>query len=341
MFKIFFSFLIISHTVFSSGWDGANNPKKLGFKITSYKITELPMEGELQDKTKAWPESHWANQFGSIAYRWSSNHPEIFKFVSPDRSKLNELSRAEINELSPAEKFDLYLGKYDYPLTKTILKNNSPTMTAWFGICHGVAPASIYHSEPSAKTVTNKDGITFDFYSSDFKALLSYYYAKVAFKNGRQVGRRCSANKDGTPCGDVNPGSFFIILANRMGLEGKTFITDTDRLNEVWNHVPVKYKTNIYSEQVPSRNSARGTVKRLHMDVLIHYAAAIKPQLNAIIGTDKAEYMGQIYEFYLDIDGQDNIIGGEWLRDTSPDFLWIRDQEQLIGDWKILETLLN
>jgi hypothetical protein len=341
MIKILFCFLAISQVANSIGWDSANNPTNLGFKIKSYKITDLPMQGELQDKTKAWPESHWASNSGSIAYRWSSDRPDIFKFVSPNLAKLNELTKSEINELSPAEKFDIYLGKYDYPLTKLILKSNSPTMTAWFGICHGVAPASIYYSEPSLKTVTNKDGITFDFYASDIKALISYYYAKVNYKNGKQVGMRCSANKDVGPCGDVNPGSFFIILANRMGFEGKTFIADTDRLNEVWNHVPVNYKTNIYSEQEPGRNSARGTVKRLHMDVLINYAAAIKPQFDAVIGTDKADYLGQIYEFYLDIDAQNNIIGGEWLKDISPDFLWIREQEELMGDWRNLETLLK
>jgi hypothetical protein len=341
MNKLFFVFLVFTQIAFPAAWDSANNPTNLGFKIKSYKISELPMVGELQDKTKAWPESHWASNQGSIAFRWSSDRPDTFKYTSPDLAKLKQLTKSEINELSPAEKFDMYLGNYDYPLTKKVLKSTSPTMTAWFGICHGVAPASIYYSEPQMKTVTNKDGISFDFYASDLKALISYYYAKVDYKNGRQIGRRCSANKDNGPCGDVNPASFFIILANRMGIEGKTFIADTDRLNEVWNHVPVNYKTNIYSELPPDRNSARGTIKRLHMDVLINYAAAIRPQFDAVIGTDKSDYLGQIYEFYLDIDAQNNIIGGEWLKDISPDFLWIRDQEELIGDWRILDALFK
>jgi len=340
MKKIIIVFFLFTNLLFAGAWDNNNNPANLGLKFKSYKITELPMEGELLDKTKAWPESHWASNVGSIAFRWSSMGPENFKYVSPDLAKVKQLTVAEINELSPAEKFDLYLGHYDYPVTKTILKSTSPTMNAWFGICHGVAPASMYYTEPRRKTVTNKEGITFDFYASDLKALLSYYYSNVNYRSGRQVGRRCFANKDNSPCGDVNPAAFFLVLANRMGVDGKTLVVDVDRLNEVWNHVPISYKANIYSEHPPGPTSPPGTVKRLHMDILVNYAASIKPQLEAVIGTDKAEYLGQIYEFYLDIDAKDNIVGGEWLKDIRPDFLWIRDQEQLTGDWKVLESLI-
>jgi hypothetical protein len=48
------------------------------------------------------------------------------------------------------------------------------------GLCHGWAPASITYAEPKPITVTNADGITIPFGSSDIKAQLTYFAAEYA-----------------------------------------------------------------------------------------------------------------------------------------------------------------
>jgi hypothetical protein len=40
-------------------------------------------------------------------------------------------------------------------------------------------------------------------------------------------------------------------------------------------------------------------------------------------GTDLQTFKDNDYEYYLDTDRRGNIIGGEWISEVRPDFLWI------------------
>ena len=90
--------------------------------------------------------------------------------------------------MSLVEKYDLYLGRYDYPTVKRVWGETRKGASSWHWICHGVSPSSLNYSEPKAVTVYNPDGIEITFYASDVKALLAYYYAKVSDSNSVQVG---------------------------------------------------------------------------------------------------------------------------------------------------------
>lgn len=329
----------------SSSWNGANNPSIMSsdFEVI---LSKLPLSGNLADAGKAWPGYYWANNKGGIAQRWNSPNPQNFKYESPSRSDITLLTKTQINRLSPAEKFDLYQGRYDYPTVKKVWGQTSRMASEWHGICHGVAPASLNHTEPKSITVTNPDGIEITFYAADLKALLAYYYAKVSTTSIKQVGKRCFISSwvpfigKYPGCSDVNAGAFHIILANKLGLEKTGFVADMDRFKQVWNHAALEFTTRRVSSSSAARNSALGTVKRVLMRTTVKYAASIDPLEKPVLGTESAEYDERNYSYWLDLDYKGEIIGGEWTSKDRPDFLWIKQKEHFTGYYSALYDLI-
>jgi len=305
---------------------------------------KLPLKGKIENSRKGWPAHHWANNVGGIAHRWSSGNPQNFSYRPYALFELRRLDSNLIDELSPAEKYDIYTGNYSYPLTTTVLKNLSPYENDWHGICHGVAPASLNHEEPQTVTLINRDGIEIKFYSSDVAALLSYFYAEVSNSHTVLIGSRCNqesleSSSHDVACDDINPGSFHIILTNRLGREGEGFIADTDRFSEVWNHVAVDYVINERSEEPVTQSSSPGTFKRIRLETLVTYAAEIAPKFQSVIGTENAEYAQNTYEYILDLNHEGNVIGGEWVSEVRPDFVWTQGKSSYMKEWYALNEI--
>jgi hypothetical protein len=339
MFAAIPVFFLIQNSEASS-WDTQDNPQRISNNF-NYFFDQLPLKSEIKNKQIAWPANHWANIDSGIAFRWSAHTSNSFKYQSPRRYDLKKYTETQINELSPIEKFSIIIGEYNYNTRNLIWRETSPREASWNGICHGVAPASIDYGEPQQVTVKNYDGIPIKFYSSDVKALFSFFYARIAKANARMLGLRCNANEGtshsgGQNCSGVNPAAFHIVLTNKIGLEKKPFIVDVDRYLEVWNHVAMKYQSYIVDEFEPASSSARGTVKRIRVQTSVEYASAIAQHKNAVIGTDNAYYFDNPYDYYLDLDAIGRIIGGEWIGDIRPDFVWTQQKPKLFGKWKSL-----
>lgn len=346
MFKIIIalSFITLAH---SSEWSNSNNP----FKLVSHLQTELvslPLDGKLKDQRLGWPGNHWANFLGGIAHRWSSSNPQNFTYKLHTLSELQKLEPHELDELSPAEKFDITNGNYNYPTVRKIFKRLSPYESEWHGICHGYAPAAINHPEPASITKVNADGLAIYFYSSDVAGLLSYYYANEVSTPVVLIGSRCNYGANSriprrarASCDDLNAGAFHLVLANKLGLLGTGIIVDMERYSEVWNHVAVNYQTRYYAESVPTRNSARGTLKRVQVETIVTYAAAIAPKFDPVLGTAAAEYAQNTYEYFLDIDSAGKVIGGDWISENRPDFIWSQSKAEFINGWSSLAEIYH
>ena len=113
--------------------------------------------------------------------------------------KESDEGRAEIDMLSPMEKYDIFIGDYDYKLAKKYLdgKGNGPTRESWEGYCHAWAPAASHYAEPAPKSVTNADGIPIDFGSGDVKALLVANYHEQMFPDGSALFRKLKQKGSG------------------------------------------------------------------------------------------------------------------------------------------------
>ncbi len=339
--KFLFLFFIISSS-YAGGFSGINDPQRIlkGYNSTFFK---LPLNGEISNKQLSWPGSHWPNYVGGITHRWSKLDPNPFYYEYKTFDYLLTADQSEIDELSPAEKFDILLGDYNFNISRRIEAKYSPKENTWHGICHGISGAQLNHDEPKLTTVKNDDGIEITFYSSDLKGLLGYYYANVAKNYASQVGKRCTGKRQRRgKCKGVNAGSFHILISNFLGVKGKPILMDIDHLREVWNYSAVSYDSYIVDEHKPSRNSSRGTVKRIRVQTELVVESSIQQKTEAVIGTENAEYLYNNYDYYLDIDKDGKIIGGEWISDIKPDFLFTRKKAEFTGKWeKIFDVYTN
>jgi hypothetical protein len=337
----------ISASAFSASWSSLNNPFKMGADFKS-ELLQLPNTGTLVDQRLGWPGNHWASYIGGVAHRWSAGNPQNFSYKLLSLSELQKLEPHELNELSPAEKFDIYNGNYNYPTVKNVFSRVSPFESEWHGICHGYAPAALNHPEPASVTLVNPDGLSVHFYSSDVSGLMSFYYANVAQTTATLVGSRCRyyagskiPRRSQESCNDMNAGAFHLILANKLGLGGVGFIADIDRYFEVWNHVAVNYQSTILGETVPDVSSASGTVKRVQIASIVTYAAAIAPKFDPVLNTEAAEYAQNTYEYYVDLNSLGQIIGGDWISEGRPDFVWTQRKALFNKEWESLNQIYS
>ncbi|KAG3107470.1 hypothetical protein PI124_g16836 [Phytophthora idaei] len=134
---------------------------------------------------------------------------------------------------------------------------------------------------------------------------------------------------------DVNPGFFHIAATNLLGKLNHTFIIDRHPGYIVWNQ-PV-YGFDVYEQTNMALKEAAQTFYHLETYPWNDNATSIvhiKSNLmwnNATDGDDSYADLvvprdsGISYEYLLELDEAEAIIGGEWLNtsiDNHPDFLW-------------------
>ena len=305
------------------------------FDYTDIKtFSSLPLEGDSRDGKRFWSGDYWPLQKGNINQRWNAYTHMGQTRTSPDRSVVKLMRYEELAELSPSEKYDLFLGRYDYPLTMEVKERSKEEAKDWEGICNGWAVATSHHKEPNPKNLVNADGITIPFGSADIKALISYYYAYEDYHKvitTHQIGKRCDNNKHlfgiNTPpeCkDDVNPGSFHLALTNTIGMKQKSFLMDVNRYKEVWNHPVIAYTSKILDEdKTPGDKVTVGTVRTITMESRVHYIdESEKNTWYPINNTSEQVVAHKDYEYILYLNASDEVIGGQWKSGERPDFMW-------------------
>lgn len=324
-------------------WFRISDP--LIMNIKNYKYSDLPKSGRLSDRQKGWSSDYWARKKGSINYRWNTSSPTGFNYVSPTRDQVFMMSQRELRRLSPSEKWDLFLGRYDYPLKNEVASYARPDRPLWEGICDGWAGAAMNHDEPKPLSLLNPDGIQIPFGSSDIKGLISWYYSRKYSGGYAQMGRRCYGDNSEERCQhDMNAGAFHLVLTNRLGVQGRPFIADVDRNFEVWNHLASSYSSRVLdSEVLPLPTSALGTVNMVKMRTTVRYVWLLsRNRWWPVLGTDYQNTEARTYEYYLDLDAEGQVIGGEWISRGRPDFLWLERKVPFFrGMFQKLPMLLN
>lgn len=256
------------------------------------------------------------------------------------------MTAEQIAQLAPSEKYDLYVGRYDYPLKRMVAKISSPDAQPWEGICNGWASATVNHDQPVPKTLKNPDGVSIPFGSADIKGLLSFYYAFVNKPDTNHfMGRRCTSDNpssDQEECGqDLNAGAFHIALTNLVGLKSVGLIGDLTPTSQVWNYPIYKYEATILGEGPVSKLSAPGTTKVLKIETHIQYQSEGLNQWQAVEFQENPVFTKR-YEYLLDLNQEGHIIGGLWLSEDRPDFLWSIDPpKEFIGVLSKLGDLLK
>ena len=351
---------------FEGGSHPGNFNRIAGMSVIT-NFNALPRTGKLADDRLAWSETYWPSNKGGIAYRWNHPDPQPFKYRLHTKEELLRMSQEELSRLSPAELYDISNDDYNYTLTRKAFSLYSPRDLWWEGICHGWAQAAINYPEPAPIVYTNKAGIKVPIGASDIKALLAMHEAynykgeKFAF-----AGRRCRVNgkvegegderdrpehraypaqelAESPDCRDVNAGAFHVIISNMIGLLGKGFVADIDRFNDVWNQPIFGYKTQIVGEEnVEGSLVALGVAKRVKVKMEMIYGEELKfftPQLAAeghqnfvskqpVTLTKHQKFLSKHYEYIVELNSAGNVIGGQWITQTRPDFMWLYARSQ-------------
>ena len=321
-------------------WNDENQPKLIVGDDLVIKFKKLPMYGEA--KMKGWSDSYWPTYTGGISYRWLTDSYS-YDFLPDD------ISGRHFDEISPAEKYDLAIGRFDFPTVteeraRTEIMKTVPEspdfvpdfkIPEWFGLCHGWAPASQNFKDPVKKvTVKAPNNNTVTFFPSDIKALLIYYQQYSGNRSVQTVfaGERCDEEfskleermakgeitaaefetaKNSPACRDTNPGTFHLALANEIGRKQIGFVMDRTRDSEVWNQ-PINSFSSEILDQVDqaSEGAAPGTVKEVKLSTSVIYSVETNPSADAI-GVVEAE---NIYEYWLELDKLGKIMGISCLR---------------------------
>lgn len=241
----------------------------------------------------------------------------------------------------------------------------------WEGLCHGWAVASVNHVEPArvlapVTIIDERDGqskqIMLPFLSSDIKALLTYYYASLMDSSENSslykiVGLRCNGNATYTryiregrrtraetvlndDCRDVNAGTFHIALTNQVGIQRQSFIADLEGSSPVWNHPITGYKSRWLQERRPSASASNEAVREIVVETTITYMVEVNPYASSFKGWDWLNAQNtKTYQYSVELNAADQIVGGEWLSSDHPDFLWTMGKQPFTGDFSILKDL--
>ena len=326
-------------------WSTVDDPELLGEGIQTA-LASLPVQGSVN--TMPWVGSYWPVYLDSINYRWAGPYSE---------SAAAKYERAfggynVEDAVSRYHGIDISGGRTCYAHNQCGFGNMcgiragrayGVCMPLWWGICQAWAAASILHEEPRHPVLYN--GVEFEI--MDLKALLSlsYYTAET-----KQISLRCELPAGAIPydgvgrptdatCRDSNPGTYHLLLANRIGIQGKPFIEDRTIDQDVWNQ-PVRAYRVVRMEEVNLRtaNSILGIGNRDYpynpaasrfvytmTDVwFIREAAA---EEDGYLGDRVDNYtFTDRYEYILELDRLGNVVGGEWVGNSKhdhPDFLWV------------------
>lgn len=354
--------LLSPFSVKADRFEAGNSPnffKNLSGTEMIQNFSYLPLAGNQLDDRYGWSETYWPSNLGGIAYRWSHPNPEPFKYKLYSREELKKMSQQQLSQLSPAEMYDIAMDDYNYTLTKKTLGRFTRHDLWWEGICHGWSQAATNYPEPTSVIVINKDGIKVPFGSSDVKGLLAMHEAYNYGGRFSFTGRRCKvsgkvpgegdnrdrntnppepelANSD--DCRDVNAGAFHVVLTNMIGIHGRGFVADIDRYNDVWNQPITSYNGSIIGEEALNEvDLSSGISRKIRLKMKMTYGEELKfftPELAAtgvqnfvskkpVTGTPHQEFRHKDYEYILEIDRAGKVVGGSWVSETRPDFMWM------------------
>jgi len=353
-----------------SGWDEKNKPELFEFDYDR-NFKGLPLTGQLEKLP--WSGYYWPTYEGGITNRWNKDTDRPEEKYGYDLLTEETLSSVDSKILSPAEKFDIFIGQTSFPLTNyernrtnimKIVPGSSDfqegfKIPTWEGLCHAWAPATLAYDNPAPVTLKGENGKEISFGSSDIKALLTYHLHNSQSPKTSFLGSRCNfdfkklkeklKNNEITKeeyeksinakeCTDTNAGAFHIVLANQIAKRNQGFIVDVTRDFEVWNQPVIGYVSQVLGEkQGASEEAAPGTVKEVTLRTWMQYVVEVRQGWKKEIVKDA--YRTMTYDYRLELNNKGEIIGGEWLSETRPDFIWKQQTPKFSGFFKDLEKI--
>lgn len=267
--------------------------------------------------------------------------------------KLIFSTSTERDTLSPAEKYDLLVGDMNSTLSMSMWRHGQAQLREgpienWMGLCEGSAGAMAMTDEPVKNIVLldSEFGKKITFYASDIKALASLLYSEFVVQVPI-LGGRCNRNQANnlTPglaleCESVNPALWHRMVLTLVGQKQDVLFMDHTVAREVWNTPVISYKFHYINPQTlkktTSLNEALVSIDNFTSDTRMslrnpqtRYIVGVQMEVQVAGGTtystsgSQPATLNQLnYQYDLEIDSNNRILGGEWYSLTRPDFLW-------------------
>jgi hypothetical protein len=323
--------------------------------LMSAKLAETPWSDDYWAIYTGGAAKRYADSTIHYTDNWKKNVEQVKKaFTRP-------LNAAELDKLSPAEKYDLLIGvDRTQGLTAQQLdegsgyaKPDGSGVETWMGHCHGWSPAAYNVSRPHKKIVVKSaDGkLDIPFYQADLRALATILWADTN-PTTKFIGGRCNTQKPAQDangritdpdCRDVNPATWHKAIVNQIGVAKRSTVMDVTFDYEVWNQPAYSYKYTYFNPQTKKHAAtlAAATVaKGFTGDKFAAHRAAAATHIVGI--AMDAEWVVEVqpthgpatasphddltsgarYLYTLELDKDGKIIGGEWMQNEHPDFLW-------------------
>ena len=308
----------------------------------------------------SWSGFYWPNYVGGLGFRYRDPHFPKGKWSRSLEYVTKRPSHTIASELlSPAEKYDVLMGispeesgsltAHQWNLAREEFRTTGKVAT-WQGICNGWAAASILLPFPSREVVMTTTRGQLTFTTDDMKALGSVLYANGKFESSF-VGQRCYTDEpetetDGffgrsrvsTPeCFDVNPADWHLIVTHELGMNKKPFIIDYIHDSEVWNKPVISYDTQYFDLKDNNRTSHSFLDVIRPSQNVSRYRRFRNPNTVNVVGVNMTvvllfgadsedsgvnETKTVVYQYALELDAENRIIGGEWYSEKHPDFAW-------------------
>jgi hypothetical protein len=325
-------------------WDDYNNPAQLNAGSVVV-FDKLPTSGS--SFRLPWSDTYWPSHLGGIALRWRNGTQTPFTTQRPSEAGVRAMTSEQIAELSPAEKYDILMERFDFPTVQNELERTDALDPKWFGLCHGWSSATLNFDEPRAVNMKSASGIEIPFGSSDVKALLAYAQSVVFIPYAKILGQRCKLDLSGATrlkslpeCRDTNAGSFHLILANLVGLQSQTVVADLTNGREVWNFPIYRYSTRERSRQTASAGAAPKAVSEVIVETDVDYIVEIPwPEWNHLGDRNRFASKRHSYQYAVELDSSGRVVGGRWISEEHPDFLWVQAKAKFYGYYSAIETI--
>ncbi len=326
-------------------------------QLSEGKVKERPWSDDYWPIYRGILGSRYADRMFAYKDDWLEARNYVLDLSAKNIYESEEEDR--IDELSPSEKYDLLFGKKSFSLTESnwaegkYYYDRNGEVEGWMGICHGWAPASYKVKRALRKIqVPAFDGRKLNFYPSDIKALSSLLWAKAKFPV-KFLGGRCNSKEPNLDdegirvidqeCFDVNPAAWHMSIVNQVGLKQRSFVFDATYDYQVWNQPVVSYKIRYFNpnsmnavdsleeaiikkEEFEKDNFAkyRSEEARQYLGIFmnVEYGVEVDPRQRDEDSEQYDRSHSADYIYDLELDGEGNIIGGEWYNLYHPDFIW-------------------
>lgn len=336
----FFFIILNPFNLKAEEWNFKNNPFFNSSKNLETKIELLPQSFELSNLIGS--EWIWPFKEGGILNRWSLKNPKSpkekysFEFFS-----FENLKNVDLSQLSPPEKFDLFLGNSNWSFSKFIKKSQNNLLESEFKTELAFSETILKFKDPRSLVLEGKTNLNIPFGSSDIGALL---FASILFdekSNYKIIGSPCkiTLNKENVAqCEGINPGSFHILLSNFIGLQDKGIILDLKRDKKTELRPVVGYVSNFQAIEGPiSKMASKKTKRELLVTTFIKFVRPRMPRWSQDYSSNTRGF--ESYNYTLELDNENNIVGGRWISFNRPDFMAMVRSTKFQENFKEIESI--